>query len=81
MQDEITSAVVSAVKFIAYYIIWSVLLFNLGRACLLLVSFGQYPRGRDIEHHANRIAMTGVFVLALAWTAVAIYNNTVGSNV
>ena len=31
MQEEITNGVVAVVKFVAYYIIWSFVLFNLGR--------------------------------------------------
>ena len=78
MQDEITSGVAAVVKFIAYYIIWSFVLFNLGRVSLLLVTLGQYPRGHDAQRHVNQISFVGIFVLVLAWSAVAIYNNTLG---
>ncbi|KQZ77877.1 hypothetical protein ASD55_17835 [Rhodanobacter sp. Root561] len=78
MQDEITNGVVAVVKFIAYYIIWSFVLFNLGRVSLLLVTLGQYPRGHDAQRHVNQISFVGIFVLVLAWSAVAIYNNTHG---
>jgi hypothetical protein len=78
MQDEITNGVVAVVKFIAYYIIWSFVLFNLGRVSLLLVTLGQYPRGHDAQRHVNQISFVGIFVLVLAWSAVAIYNNTLG---
>ena len=78
MQEEITNGVVAVVKFVAYYIIWSFVLFNLGRASLLLVTLGQYPRGLDVQRHANHISLVGILVLVLAWSAVAIYNNTLG---
>ena len=78
MQEEITNGVVAAVKFVAYYIIWSFVLFNLGRMSLLLVTLGQYPRGLDVQRHVNQISLLGILVLALAWSAVAIYNNTLG---
>ena len=78
MQEEITNAVVAAVKLIAYYIIWSFVLFNLGRVSLLLVTLGQYPRGLDAQRHVNQISLVGILVLILAWSAVAIYNNTLG---
>ena len=78
MQEEITNGVVAVVKFIAYYIIWSFVLFNLGRVSLLLVTLGQYPRGLDAQRNINKISLVGIFVLVLAWSAVAIYNNTLG---
>jgi len=78
MQEEITNGIVAVIKFIAYYIIWSFVLFNLGRASLLLVTLGQYPRGLDAQRHVNQISLVGILVLVLAWSAVAIYNNTLG---
>ncbi|QBB69893.1 hypothetical protein ELE36_05660 [Pseudolysobacter antarcticus] len=79
MQEEIINGVVAFVKFIAYYIIWSFVLFNLGRASLLLVTLGQYPRGFYVHRHANQISLAGIFVLVLAWLVVAIYNNILGA--
>jgi len=78
MQEEITNGVVAVVKFIAYYVIWSFVLFNLGRASLLVVTLGQYPRGLDAQRHVNQISLVGVLVLLMAWSAVAVYNNTLG---
>jgi hypothetical protein len=80
MQEEITNGVVAVVKFIAYYIIWSFALFNLGRASLLVVTLGQYPRGLDAQRHVNQISLVGMLVLVLAWSAIAIYNNTLGAH-
>jgi len=78
MQEEITNGVVAVIKFIAYYIIWSFVLFNLGRVTLLLVTLGQYPQGLDAQRHINQISLVGVLVLVMAWSAVAVYNNTLG---
>lgn len=80
MQEEITNGVVAVVKFVAYYIIWSFVLFNLGRGSLFLVTFGQYPRGLDAQRHVNQISLVGILVLVLAWSAVAIYNNTLDAH-
>ena len=76
MQDEITNGAVAVVKFIAYYIIWSFVLFNLGRMSPLVVTLGQYPRSLDAQRHVNQISLVGILVLVLAWSAIAIYNNT-----
>jgi hypothetical protein len=78
MQDEITNSAVAVVKFIAYYVIWSFVLFNLGRMSLLVVTLGQYPRGLYAQRHVNQISLVGILVLVLAWTAIAICNNTLG---
>ncbi|OOG60535.1 hypothetical protein B0E47_02865 [Rhodanobacter sp. B05] len=78
MQDEIKNSVVAVVKFTAYYIIWSFVLFNLGRVSLLLVTLGQYPRGLDAQRNVSKISLVGILVLVLAWSLVAIYNNTLG---
>ncbi|MEI7037930.1 hypothetical protein [Fulvimonas yonginensis] len=80
MQDEITNSAVAVVKFIAYYIIWSFVLFNLGRMSLLVVTLGQYPRGLDAQRHVNQISLVGILVLVLAWSAIAVYNNTLGAH-
>ncbi|MBN8893225.1 MAG: hypothetical protein J0I71_00100 [Rhodanobacter sp.] len=78
MQEEIAKGFVAVAKFIAYYIIWSFVLFNLGRASLLLVTLGQYPRGLDVQRHTDKISLVGFLALVLAWALVAVYNNTVG---
>ena len=78
MRDEITNGVIAVVKFIAYYIIWSFVLFNLGRVSLFLVTLGQYPRGLDAQRHVSQFSLVGILVLVLAWSAIAIYNNTFG---
>ena len=78
MQEEITNGVIAVVKFIAYYVIWSFALFNLGRASLLVVTLGKYPRGLDSQRHVNQISLVGILILVMAWSAVAVYNNTLG---
>jgi len=80
MQEEIAKGFVAVAKFVAYYIIWSFVLFNLGRASLLLVTLGQYPRGLDVQRHTNQISLVGILVLVLAWSLVAVYNNTLGAH-
>lgn len=75
MYEDVTNSVIAVVKFVAYYIIWSLVLFNLGRATLLVVTLGQYPRGLDAQRRCNQLSLVGVFVLVLAWSVVAIYNN------
>jgi hypothetical protein len=80
MHDSITSSIVSVFKFIFYWLLWSMLLLNLGRVALLAVTFGRYPRGLDVRRHANQISFVGALVLVLAWSSIAIFNNTLGAH-
>lgn len=50
-------------------------LFNLGRAALLLVTAGRYPRGRSLQAHTGRISAVGILVLLLAWCGIALHNH------
>ena len=75
MKDLIADGIAAIVKFVFVWMIWNFLLFTLGRVTLLACTFGRYPRGRAIEQHANRIALTGLLVLTCLWSAIAIYNN------
>lgn len=52
-----------------------VVLFNVGRISLLLVTLGSYPRGHILERDVVRIAWAGVVVVFLVWAAIALYNN------
>jgi len=78
MHDEVAKGFVAVARFIAYQIIWSLVLFNIGRASLLLVTLGQHPRGADCRRHSDRISLVGMLVLVLAWLVIAFYNNAVG---
>jgi uncharacterized membrane protein YcaP (DUF421 family) len=75
VQDAITSTTVSVLKFVISTVLWSLVLFNLGRAVLLLFTLGRYPRGPALRQHSNRISFVGVLVLVALWTSIAVHNN------
>jgi hypothetical protein len=75
MLSEAVDAVVATLKAIFIAFVWNIVLFNLGRYALLLTTAGRYPRGRILETHVNRICATGLVVLVMAWSALALYNN------
>ena len=75
MKDEIIDGVVGITKFAVSVVLWNLVLFNLGRFVLLLATFGRYPRGTALTRHANRIALTGLMVIAMVWCGIALYNN------
>lgn len=72
MMDEIVGGLIAAVTFFMSVVLWQLLLFNLGRGSLLLCTLGRYPRGETLRRDANRIALTGLFVLILVWSAIAL---------
>ena len=79
MQDEIAQGIGSVIKFFVVQVLWALILFNLGRVTLLLLTLGRYPRGRWLELHITRICFVGVAVLALAWLGVVLFNRTIGT--
>lgn len=79
MQDEIASGFVSVVRFVIYHVLWEILLFNLGRVALLVLTLGRYPRGAVAESHNGRVSLAGVAVIALIWLGVVLFNHSAGS--
>lgn len=75
MLSEAIDTVAAALKAVLVAFVWNIVLFNLGRCTLLLVTAGRYPRGRFLDAHINRICATGLVVLVTAWSTVALYNN------
>ena len=73
--DSILEAIIEFIKFVLGYIFWCLLLFNIGRIFLLLVTLGKYPRGDKLEKDVNLISGVGVGVLFAIWSSIAIYNN------
>ena len=73
--ETIVEFVIEVIKFIFGYIFWSIVLFNLGRIFLLIVTLGKYPCGAKLENDGNYISGVGVFVLFLIWSSIAVYNN------
>ncbi|MFC4764200.1 hypothetical protein [Dyella koreensis] len=71
---ELLSYASDAVRYVLRGIFWDVVLFQLGRAALLFFTLGRYPRGSKLDEHSDRIAGMGLFVLALIWATIALYN-------
>ncbi len=73
--DSILEVIVEFIKFVLWYIFWCLVLFNIGRIFLLLVTLGNYPRREKLEKDVNLISGVGVGVLFAIWSTIAIYNN------
>jgi len=73
--DSILEAIAEVLKFILWYVLWCIVLFNLGRASLLLVSLGKYPHGIKLKRDANFISGIGISVLFTSWLSLVMYNN------
>jgi len=75
MQDAITSTIGSVLKVLFVWLLWSFVLFNLGRATLMVFTLGRYPRGPALKLHSNRISFVGILVILALWTSIAVHNN------
>jgi hypothetical protein len=75
LREQVAHAVASAIRFVVVTVIWQFVLFNLGRMTLLLLTFGRYPRHRDLRLRVNSITFVGLVVLLVLWSAIAVYNN------
>ncbi len=65
----------SMLRWFIFDILIHVVLFNIGRFTLLLITFGKYPRHEVVERDFNYISWAGVFVIILVWVAIALFNN------
>lgn len=73
--NSILEAIGEVIKSVLWYIFWCLVLFNIGRVFLLVVTLGKYPRRENLEKDVNLISGVGVGVLFAIWSAIAIYNN------
>jgi hypothetical protein len=63
------------VRFVLVHLLIDVILFNLGRVALLIISVGRYPRGRQLAAHDRRISLCGILVVVLVWCGIALFNH------
>ena len=64
-----------ALRWFLWEILFHIVLFNLGRLFLLIVTLGKYPRGSVVETDVEKISWAGVAVVLFTWLAIALYNN------
>ena len=75
MFEEIARSLAEAAKFVLFYVLWTLVLFNIGRITLLLGTLGRYPRGSALHQHVDRISLVGLAVIVVIWTSVALHNH------
>ena len=68
-------AIWAVIRFILWEFLFYTIMFNIGRALLLIATLGKYPRFKHIEKDTEKISLFGLFMVILAWVALAIYNN------
>ncbi len=77
--DEIIEPFLRAIWAVIRFMLWAFLfytiMFNIGRAFLLIATLGKYPRLKHIENDTEKIGIFGLFLVILAWVALAIFNN------
>ena len=57
------SAIWAVIKFIFWHLLFSIILFNIGRIALLIITLGKYPRLSNIEKDRAKITFFGLFVI------------------
>lgn len=62
-------------RYIGYQIIVSIILFNIGRISLLIVTFGKYPSKNEADKDKDFIAMWGFSFLLIIWALIVLFNN------
>ena len=63
------------IRWFLWNLIFHMVLFNIGRLFLLLVTLGKYPRGYALERDVEKISWVGAVVVVLIWAVIALYNN------
>ncbi|ACA85577.1 hypothetical protein Swoo_1285 [Shewanella woodyi ATCC 51908] len=61
------------IRFILIEAICEFLIYWVGRIFLLVVTLGNYPRGKQAEEHEGRIICTGIVVIILSIVLISIY--------
>ena len=73
--ESIFRGLLSALRFIVWEFVFLIVLFNIGRVILLLITFGRYPKSKHIEKDSEKIALFGFLFIFIAWLTLAVYNN------
>ncbi|WP_130621003.1 hypothetical protein [Dyella amyloliquefaciens] len=75
MRETIEDAVGATARFIFKVIIWDFVLFQLGRAVMMIAAMGRYPTRKGCEQFRRRIQWVGIATLVVLWLAIAAFNN------
>ena len=61
------------IRFILIEAICEFLIYWVGRLFLLVMTLGNYPRGKQVEEHEGRIICTGFIVIILSVILISMY--------
>lgn len=73
--EDILKGVLGVIKWLAWHLLFEIILFNVGRVFLLVVTGLKYSRGVYVELHQSSISMVGLGVIFAIWACIAVYNN------
>jgi hypothetical protein len=75
--EEIAEGVIKLVyRFMRFFlldVICEFIIYWIGRIFLLVVTLGNYPRGRQVDEHEGRIICTGFVVIILSVVLISQY--------
>lgn len=77
--EEILEGFLRILGGIIRWFVWDLViqfvLYNIGRLCLFLLTFGRYPKGQSLNDDIEKISLFGLFVVFLALGTIALFNN------
>ena len=73
--ENIIKGIWSVIHFILWLVLFQIIIFNIGRVSLLIITLGKYPRFSHIQKDTDKIIYFGLFLIVAAWATLVIYNN------
>ena len=73
--EGIFKTIGSVIKWFLWDFVFQVILYYLGKATLLLITFGRYPKKNETEKEVNLISLFGFFIIFSVWLTITLYNN------
>jgi hypothetical protein len=79
LAEGLFEAIGRSLKFLIWYVLAQIIIFNIGRFSLLLITLGRYPKLAVLERDANKIVFAGFVVILIAWFSIAFYNQVINA--
>ena len=73
--ENILKGIWSVIRFLLWMVLFQIIIFNIGRVSLLIITLGKYPRFSHIQKDTDKITYFGLFLIIAAWASLVIYNN------
>jgi len=61
--ESVLTTIWKVIKFVFLHLLFSIILFNIGKISLLIITFGKYPKLSNLEKDSTKISLFGLFVV------------------